>query len=221
MLQAAAMPVVVYNCASRRPLGTLPAGSGVSFVNMSGVGSSTKLARCDYAANGGDADKGAGPITQAGPTSVSSGQSASFWSNYPMSGCNGICAPHSQIRAGAITRGMSYLMLAGEKYLNPDSYLNGLDPGDNATWDMGYDSNTIRWAGGGVSANSMYIPSQDVPGNPNSSSFGSTHVDGFGMAFCDGSVRNLNFTIDPTMYGYLADRFLTTDAADLIDDAKF
>ena len=60
MLQAAAMPVVVYNCASRRPLGTLPAGSGVSFYNMSGVSSGTKLARCDYAANGGDADKGCG-----------------------------------------------------------------------------------------------------------------------------------------------------------------
>ncbi len=218
MLQAAQMPVVVYNCASRRPLGTLPAGSGVSFVNMSGVSSGTKLARCDYAVNGGDGDKGAGPSTQAGPTSVSSGQSQSFWNTYFSGGTqyNGICAPHSQVKAGAITRGMSYLMLAGEKYLNPDNYLNGIDPGDNSTWDMGFDVNNIRWAG------TTFVPTQDTPGvAATAGTFGSTHVDGFGMAFCDGSVRNLNFTIDPVMYGYLANRFLTTDTADLIDDAKF
>ena len=57
-------------------------------------------------------------------------------------------------------------MLAGEKYLNPDSYLNGLDPGDNATWDMGYDSNTIRWAGGGVSADSNISRARMFPEIP-------------------------------------------------------
>lgn len=237
LLQAAQMPVVVYNCPSRRPLGQLPMGSGVSFYStnstssstMTGLSNGAKLARCDYAACGGDADPsggataGGGPPTQPGPTSIANGQSATFWPSYASSSppVNGICGPHSQMRGGSISRGRTCLFLVGEKYLDPDNYLNGLDTGDNATWDMGFDVNTVRWTGGGASSNSQYIPAQDTPGIPNSVSFGSTHVTGFNMCFADGSVHLLNFTIDPTMYGYLGNRTQTTDQYDLIDDSKW
>jgi prepilin-type N-terminal cleavage/methylation domain-containing protein len=237
ILQVASMPVVVYTCASRRPLGVLPSGSNVTFYSSSSndnsmttvKGGTTMLARCDYAANGGDGDAsgsgpGAGPPTQSGPTSSSAtassgGQNPAFWNSYFKGSTNlafnGICAPHSIVRAGAITRGMSYLFLVGEKYLNPDNYLNGADPGDNATWDMGYDVNTVRWAG------TAFLPSQDTPGVvATSGTFGSTHATGFGMVFCDGSTRTLNFTIDPVMYGYMANRNQTEDTADMFDDSK-
>ena len=230
ILQAAQMPVVVYNCPSRRPYQQLPIGSGVTFYSsstndttMTTVSANTTLSRCDYAVNGGDGDAtgsggAGGPSSQAGPTTVANGQSPSFWSSYFQGSPNpnGICAPHSQIKQGSITRGTSYLFMIGEKYLDPDNYLNGADPGDNATWDMGYDVNTVRWAG------TNYLPTQDTPGlTAGSNTFGSTHVSGFGMAFCDGSVRTLNYTIDPVMYGYLANRVQTTDKLDLLDDSKW
>ena len=36
--------------------------------------------------------------------------------------------------------------------------------------------------------------------------FGSPHPAGFHMAFCDGSVRKMNFSIDPTLHQQLGDR---------------
>ncbi|HEX3997779.1 MAG TPA: DUF1559 domain-containing protein [Pirellulales bacterium] len=232
ILQVAQMPVVVYNCPSRRPLGQLPMGSGVKFYANSSSSSSamaslatgTTLARCDYAVCGGDADKwgsGTQPTSFSQPTSLSQGQQASFWLSMGLNNFNGACVPHSQIQSGAITRGRTGLFLVGEKYLDPDNYLNGQDPGDNTTWDMGYDANVVRWAGGGSSSNSNYLPTQDTPGIANSVAFGSTHFTGFGMAFADGHVGWLNYTIDPTMYGYLGDRNLTSDTADMLDDSKW
>jgi prepilin-type N-terminal cleavage/methylation domain-containing protein len=219
ILQVAEMPVVVYNCPSRRPYGTLPMDSSVKFysTSMTSLASSTMLARCDFAACGGDTDKGAAPPTQSWPTTVANGQSITFWNSFFKGQTfNGICAPRSQLKGGSISRGRSVMFMVGEKYLDPDNYLNGLDPGDNATWDMGFDVNTIRWAG------SAYLPTQDTPGlMAGSNTFGSTHVSGFNMVFGDGSVRTLNFTIDPVMYGYLANRNQTTDAADLMDDSKW
>ena len=44
----------------------------------------------------------------------------------------------------------------------------------------------------------------DWPGQPNSLTFGSAHLIGFGMAFCDGSVKTMNYSIDPTIHAYWA-----------------
>jgi prepilin-type processing-associated H-X9-DG protein len=49
-------------------------------------------------------------------------------------------------------------------------------------------------------------PTQDQSGVPHSSSFGSVHAAGFNMAFCDGSVRTISYSISTTVHGYLANR---------------
>jgi prepilin-type processing-associated H-X9-DG protein len=36
--------------------------------------------------------------------------------------------------------------------------------------------------------------------------FGSAHLDGFQMAFCDGSVKLMSFSLDPTIHKYLGNR---------------
>ena len=45
----------------------------------------------------------------------------------------GICYYRSQVAIRDITDGTSNTYLVGEKYLNPDSYFNGMDHADNET----------------------------------------------------------------------------------------
>lgn len=257
LYQTASMPVAIYNCPTRRPLGALPIASSLVFytgnsgsavaMNTLFPGSATGLlARSDYAVCGGDADKWSSSATD--PTKFSQSQPPSLkaglgqlptwsWSNILMGNFNGICAPHTALQPGAITRGRSALFLVGEKYLNPDSYLNGQDLGDNSTWDMGYDVNVVRWSGGygqpptastPPANDPQFLPMIDKAGTAQSYAFGSAHTAGFGMCFCDGSTRSLNYNIDPRMYGYLGCRTLTTDKdqtsgqlIDVIDDSKW
>ncbi len=49
-------------------------------------------------------------------------------------------------------------------------------------------------------------PLQDRPGYNTYLHFGSAHWAGCHFAFCDGSVRMLNYTVDSTTFGYLGSR---------------
>jgi len=195
--QAASTLLSVYNCSSRRPLMLLPFVNGTSFVNMARM---PTLARCDYAANGGD---GGDLNDEGGPSSYSQGETPSFWPSYLASGgqtYTGICKPYALIRAGSILNGMSNMLLAGERYIDPDNYFNGVDSGDDQGWDMGYDIDVNRWAG------PNYGPMQDTRGVATYQVFGSAHPTGFVMSFCDGSIHTLNFAVDPTLLGHMANR---------------
>ena len=99
-----------------------------------------------------------------------------------------------------ITDGTSNTYLLGEKYLCPDNYANGNDVGDNEDAMMGYNQDIARWHYSG------YPPIQDRPGWVNGVSFGSAHANGFQMAFCDGSVHMISYSIDPTTDDHLAKR---------------
>ena len=47
---------------------------------------------------------------------------------------------------------------------------------------------------------------QDDPGYITWGSFGSAHPTGFHMAFCDGSVQFMNYSINTTVYNRLGNR---------------
>ena len=66
-------------------------------------------------------------------------------------------------------------------------------------WDMGYDYDINRGTGS--------PPSQDRPGLCGCMTiFGSAHEAGFNMAFCDGAVKLMSYTIDPTFHLHLGHR---------------
>ena len=47
---------------------------------------------------------------------------------------------------------------------------------------------------------------EDMPGYATRGLFGSAHINGFQMAFCDGSVHMMNFSMNPKIHDYLGNR---------------
>jgi len=130
---------------------------------------------------------------------------------------NGVSFALSMIRAGDVTDGLSNTYLLGEKTLCPDWYEVGDDAGDNAFAIAGFDYNTYRFAndysncfdgsGNPCTQWSGPGPYPDTPGDPtHCMCFGSAHFTGFNMAFCDGSVRVSNYSIDLTTHSHLCNR---------------
>ena len=53
---------------------------------------------------------------------------------------------HSEVRTADITDGTSYTYLAGEKYMDVDHYLDGLESCDSSTMYGGFGCDVNRWA---------------------------------------------------------------------------
>ena len=122
------------------------------------------------------------------------------------------------IRAGDVTDGLSNTYLLGEKNLCPDYYEDGgNDAGDNAFAMCGFDIDGYRFAndysncfdshGNPCTQWSGPGPYPDTPGDSTHCyCFGSAHFTAFNMAFCDGSVRATNYSIDLTTHSRLCNR---------------
>jgi prepilin-type processing-associated H-X9-DG protein len=105
-----------------------------------------------------------------------------------------------------ITKGTSGTYMLGEKYLNPDDYSTGLDWGDNESAYNGFDNDLYRLTYYAGESPPSHIPIQDTPGLPDYERFGSAHATGMHMAFCDGSVQMINYSIDPQTHRWLGNR---------------
>jgi prepilin-type processing-associated H-X9-DG protein len=101
------------------------------------------------------------------------------------------------LRSSHAVDGMTMTYIVGEKYIDAGRYHSGLDSGDKAPLISGYSSSNIRWG--------FERPHPDAAEErPNA--FGSAHEDGFNMAFADGSVRMLDYDIDPAVHKAMASR---------------
>ncbi len=121
----------------------------------------------------------------------------------------GIMYCGSMIAMSDISDGTSNTYLVGEKYLDADAYQTGSDVGDNESAFAGDNEDLGRWtaSAGYNGANTTYLPPfQDVPGGSYRWGFGSAHANGFQIAFCDGSVQMLSYTIDPEVHRCLGNR---------------
>jgi type II secretory pathway pseudopilin PulG len=220
--QMLSTPLVMFNCPSRRPLGTYPTWQNGSGPNLGGspgdvyqiyaTGSASatpNVAKTDYGANGGDnytspgtnGDPWGTSNDEGGPLVYSKGlASTQYWAAVGAA-TNGVVGPGNTVSAAAITDGMSNTYLFGEKYLDPDEYTDGQDGGDNENAYMGDNADIIRWGGPSFPA-----PLQDTPGNAECYGWGSAHAAGFNMVMCDGSVHQLSFYIDLETHRRLSNR---------------
>jgi prepilin-type processing-associated H-X9-DG protein len=72
--------------------------------------------------------------------------------------------------------------------------------GDDVCAYCGQDWSIARWT------NAAFPPLQDQPGGDYPRFFGSAHPNGLNMAFCDGSVQTISYSIDPTIHAHLGNR---------------
>jgi len=189
-------PLSMHNCPSRRQALLFPiAYSGPYYVHKLNMSSDiTMAARGDYAMNAGSQNRSQIPVF---PYTLQQGDNP----NYPwpdVSDHNGISYQRSMIRVAQVSDGTSNTYLVGEKYLNPDDYLTGLDGSDNSNLMTGYENDQHRCT--------YSPPVQDTQGSTVWDYFGSAHANGLHMAMCDGSVHFINYTIDQETHRRLGNR---------------
>ncbi|HYO24672.1 MAG TPA: DUF1559 domain-containing protein [Lacipirellulaceae bacterium] len=110
----------------------------------------------------------------------------------------GVCFQRSEIGIEHCTDGSSQTYLIGEKYINPLNYENGADPGDNETWGTGFNNDVNRCA--------AELPLQDNVTVSSATRFGSIHVGGWFMVFCDSHVESVSYDIDINVHKMNANR---------------
>ena len=160
----------------------------------------SNVTKCDYAMNSGDA---AVDEFYAGPNNLAAGDAPGYaWPSTTQ--LSGVSFQRSQITMAHITRGASSTYLLGDKYMDSDNYSNGQDYGDNEWATVGFDCDIYRTADATI--NPPDTPMQDTSGYMNYRIWGSAHPSGLHMAFCDGSIHNISFTIDYITHAELANR---------------
>ncbi len=211
-LQRLATPLAVWNCPTRRQPITYPASPNdpVTAGERMITGPMTQEARADYAINGGDVLI---DYDDPGPATLTEGDTTFVWSAVAAmnaaGGTTGICYERSKVTMADITDGTTCTYLVGEKYLDPDCYATGEDLGDNENIYSGDSRDIVRWVAltsNPQSAADYLPPMQDQAGNSYQWAFGSAHANGFQMAFCDGSVQMMSYTIDPETHRRLGNR---------------
>ena len=110
----------------------------------------------------------------------------------------GVIAPFGRVRAAHVTDGMSSTFLVGER--NED--------GCGATaWTAGFGWTSVKFTSGAYPPASTY-----AAGSGCVQTFGSMHVETFGMVMCDGSVRQVEYLVDMGVFSALGSR----NKADLV-----
>ena len=197
------IPIEALCCPTRRPVQAYPNPTYWE-VNVDPI--TTVASRTDYAASSGS-NQGSWDFNGPGGSDPTAADVPGFaWPDLTICDgpvCNGGTMPLAQIRDGT-----SNTYLLGEKYLIPDHYLDGQEGTDNNPVYGGFDWDWMRW--------SFQAPLQDTPGLSNYNIWGSAHSGTFGMAFCDGSVHTISYSIDPTVHLYLGQRRRPSDRSEQI-----
>ena len=203
----------VFYCPTRRPAEPYP-GRWIRCYNSPSVPGLAKIAKNDYAANGGDGVISSGdPPFMRFPRSYAEADSPGFpWTPTDRPDTiqyhTGVMYYRSEVHLSQIRDGASKTYLAGEKYLNVGSY-NFTDAtyGDNQSIYTGYEWDNTRLTHWDPSEpEDLYGPRQDNLNDFFWFAFGSAHRGSFYVVFCDGSVQPINYYIDRELHRRLGNR---------------
>ena len=210
--ERARTPLSLFHCPTRRRPIPYPykhyneGGTGRPPANYDHPG---QAARADYAANGGDhivsptamglwssghcGNADCGPASPPDLATLEQKQRLAINSS-----ANGIVYALSMVRDAHIRDGLSGTYLVTEKYLNPDDYSTGRDSADNENMYIGDNGDVSRYTDS--------PPRRDQIGVASPRWMGSAHASGFQAVMCDGSVHNVNYSIDPLVHLRLGNR---------------
>ena len=104
----------------------------------------------------------------------------------------------------------SNTLLIAEKTVNPTFYEGGT-PSDDRGWSDGWDPDVMRCTCDPPLSDGQAATTLDQLGEPYGSefdafNFGAAHPGAFNAAFGDGSVRTINYDIDPVLFDSIGDR---------------
>jgi prepilin-type N-terminal cleavage/methylation domain-containing protein/prepilin-type processing-associated H-X9-DG protein len=221
-MQVVQSPLSIVTCPSRRPANLFPYNNTAGILNSS---LPPTAGRSDYAANSGtrweEPPWTGNPATEAFPNSYGVIPTYTAWwidaarAREGTSGIReitGVSYQRSEVGIRHISDGTSNTYLIGEKALTTTSYETGHDSGDNETWCSGFNNDNFRvtaYAEPRASGALQQLqPMQDAPNYPERGgvrAFGSPHSSGVNMAFCDGSIHLVSFSIDWTIHRDLGD----------------
>lgn len=111
---------------------------------------------------------------------------------------DGLVLRSSRITAAHVRDGLSATYMIGEKFVPASHHMTGTDAGDSSVLFAGYSSSTIRWGN--------QPPLSDNSSTVAAGAFGSNHRAGWNMAFGDGAVRTLSFSLDAALHRSQASR---------------
>lgn len=220
----------IFYCPSRREARAYPfkrGGNGKWSLSVAqGVLSLPGVTKSDYAANSGDALYSAAepfsdqPAMWAPPNYAALRTGRQQWTATSVQDSvyfqSGVVYYRSEVRPAQITDGLSKTYLCGEKFMSPTLYeeVNHTGEigmmGDNQSAWAGYewDNHRVAWNPKSNWPPEGYQPRQDaaVSDFPGIFAFGSAHSGSFNMAFCDGSVRQVSYDVDPETHRQQANR---------------
>lgn len=179
-------PLSIFYCPTRRSIGVYPFDMQWPPHNTSPMATAAKT---DYAINGGDFQ-----LISGGPSSLAQGDDPKFaWPD--SSKGTGVCYFHAVVVLAQIRDGTSHTYLVGEKNVAQGT----LDGGDDQGLFVGYDLDNTRWT---------KLPWTPLPDSskPAYERFGSAHPSGCQFVFCDGSVKQISYSIDAEVHRRLGNR---------------
>lgn len=126
---------------------------------------------------------------------------------------NGVLGVGGLVLPAHITDGQSQTFLAGESFIETKNYARsgnaaGSFCSQDQGWTLGWDHDTIRHTGH-INGTQPVPPKRDSEvGSSNGADygFGGPHPGGVNMVYCDGSVRSIDFEIDPGVFQSLGSR---------------
>ncbi len=182
-------PVSIVRCPSRPGASLLLASTAASPINAT---YQVLVPKSDYAICEGDYITN----TDGGPLSIADAERPNYpW--VPTKDATGVSYLRSRVRTSDISDGLSNNYLIGEKHVGKSAYFDSTDLGHDQSLFSGVDLDLNRWT--------IDPPSRDSSASKNRL-FGSAHYSGTGMAFCDGSVRWLSYSIDPQVHRFQGNR---------------